>query len=121
MSPRRRTLKRLVTAFLPIVLVIAIAVGAVMVWIVNGITRPPRAPYLVTPQTFAIGPILKASDATWSNHDGTKARGWLVPGAEGAPAVILLPRYRGDRWWVFYLSRQLKTKTNFSVARHHLG
>jgi pimeloyl-ACP methyl ester carboxylesterase len=115
MSPRRRTLKRLVTAFLPIVLVIAIAIAVVMIWIVHGITRPPRSPYLVTPQTFAIGPILKASDVNWANHDGTRARGWLLPGAEGAPAVILLHRYGGDRSWLLNLAVKLNETTNFTV------
>ena len=115
MSPRRRVIKRLVGAFLPIALVIVIAVVAVMVWIVQGITRPPRAPYLVTPQTFTIGPILNAGDVSWSNHDGTKARGWLIKGAEGAPAVILLHRYGADRSWLLNLAVKLNETTNFTV------
>ena len=102
-------------AFLPIVLILLIAGAAVMAWLVHGITRPPRAPYLVTPQTFTIGPILNASDATWSNHDGTKARGWLLRGAEGAPAVILLHRYGGDRSWLLNLAVKLNETTNYTV------
>jgi cephalosporin-C deacetylase-like acetyl esterase len=115
MSPRRRTLKRLVTAFLPIVLVIVVVLAVIMGLLVRSITRPPHRPYLVTPQTFAIGPILKASDVTWSNHDGTKARGWLIPGAEGAPAVILLHRYGGDRSLLLNLAVKLNESTNFTV------
>jgi pimeloyl-ACP methyl ester carboxylesterase len=102
-------------SFLPIVLILLIAAVAVMAWLVHGITRPPRAPYLVTPQTFTIGPILNASDATWSNHDGTKARGWLLRGAEGAPAVILLHRYGGDRSWLLNLAVKLNETTNYTV------
>jgi pimeloyl-ACP methyl ester carboxylesterase len=102
-------------AFLPIVLILVVAVGAVMAWIVQGVTRPPRAPYLVTPDTFFIGSILKAKDVNWSNHDGTKARGWLIPGAEGAPAVILLHRYGGDRSWLLNLAVKLSETTNFTV------
>jgi pimeloyl-ACP methyl ester carboxylesterase len=86
-----------------------------MVWIVLSITRPPRAPYLVTPQTFTIGPILKANDATWPNHDGTKARGWLIRGADGAPAVILLHRYGADRSYLLNLAVKLNETTNFTV------
>lgn len=115
MSPRRRTIKRVVMAFLPIVLVLLIAGIAVMAWIVHAITRPPRSAYLVTPQTFTIGPILNASDATWSNHDGTKARGWLLRGAEGAPAVVLLHRYGADRSWLLNLAVKLNETTNYTV------
>jgi pimeloyl-ACP methyl ester carboxylesterase len=117
MSSRPKLIKRVVKAFLPIVLVALVAFVAVTIWIVNGITQPPRAAYLVTPQTFSrvTGPILKASDVTWANHDGTQARGWLIRGAEGAPAVILLHRYGGDRSWLLNLAVKLNETTNFTV------
>jgi pimeloyl-ACP methyl ester carboxylesterase len=91
-----------------------VAVAAVIVY---GITRPPHAAYLVTPQTFAkvTGPILKATDATWKNHDGTEARGWLLKGADGAPAVILLHGYGADRSWLLNLAVKLNESTNFTV------
>lgn len=115
MASRRRLIRRLAITFLPIVLVIFLAVVAVASLIVYNITRPPRAPYLVTPQTFAIGPILKANDATWSNHDGTQARGWLIRGDEGAPAVILLHRYGADRSSLLNLAVKLNESTGFTV------
>jgi pimeloyl-ACP methyl ester carboxylesterase len=117
MSPRRKLIKRVVKSFLPIVLVVVVAFAAVTVWIVHGITRPPRAPYLVTPQTFApvTGPMLKATDVTWTNHDGTQARGWLIRGAEGSPAVILLHRYGADRSWLLNVAVKLNETTNFTV------
>ena len=117
MSPRRRAIKRLSKTFLPIVLVIVIALVSVAVWIVYSITRPPRAPYLVTPQSpgLNIGPILKANDVSWPNHDGTKARGWVIKGAEGSPAVILLHRYGADRSWLLNLAVKLNETTNFTV------
>lgn len=85
--------------------------------LVYGITHPPRAPYLVTPQTFAkvTGPLLNASDATWKNHDGSEARGWMIKGADGAPAVILLHRYGADRSWLLNLAVKLNESTNFTV------
>src|SRR5260370_42670862 len=103
MASQRKLIKRVIKAFLPIVFVILVAVTAVTVWIVNGITKPPRAAYVVTPQTFSrvTGPLLKATDVTWSNHDGTQARGGLLRGAEGSPTVILLHRYGADRSWLF--------------------
>jgi pimeloyl-ACP methyl ester carboxylesterase len=91
--------------------------AAAMIWIAYGITRPPRAPYLVTPQTFSqvTGPALNATDVTWPNHDGTKARGWVIRGAEGAPAVILLHRHGADRSWLLNLAVKLNETTNFTV------
>lgn len=117
MPPRRKIAKRLVKAFLPIVLLIVAAFVGAIAWIGYGITRPPRAAYLVTPQTFSrvTGPILKATDVTWLNHDGTPARGWLIRGAEGAPAVILLHGYGADRSWLLNLAVKLNETTNFTV------
>ena len=117
MSPRRKLIKRVVKSFLPILLVVVLAFAAVTVWIVHGITRPPRASYLVTPQTFSrvTGPMLKATDVTWTNHDGTQARGWLIRGAEGSPAVILLHRYGADRSWLLNLAVKLNETTNLTV------
>src|SRR6266851_1982517 len=117
MSPRRSAVRRMVKAFLPIIFVVLVAVAAVTLWIVRGVTRPPRAPYLVTPQTFSqvTGPILNANDVTWPNHDRTTARGWLIRGAEGAPAVILLHGYGADRSWLLNLAVKLNETTNFTV------
>src|SRR5262245_25665417 len=68
MSPRGRTARRLVRAFLPILFIIVLVVVLVAGVIVYGITRPPHAAYLVTPQSLSskvAGPILKATDETW--------------------------------------------------------
>jgi pimeloyl-ACP methyl ester carboxylesterase len=117
MSSQRKVVRRMVKAFLPIILVVLAAGACVTVWIVRGITRPPRAPYLVTPQTFSqvTGPILKATDVTWPNHDGTTARGWLIRGDEAKPAVILLHGYGADRSWLLNLAVKLNETTNFTV------
>ena len=117
MSTRTRLVRRVGRVFLPFVLIVVVAIAAAMIWISYGITRPPRAPYLVTPQTFSevTGPLLKATDVTWNNHDGTKARGWVIRGAEGAPAVILLHRYGADRSWLLNLAVKLNETTSFTV------
>ena len=116
-TSRRRSIRRFLNTFLPIALIILFVVGGVMAWLVYGITRPPRKAYLVTPQTFSqvTGPILKAKDETWSNPDGTRARGWLILGAEGSPAVILLHRYGADRSWLLNLAVKINETTNFTV------
>src|SRR5215813_8254663 len=97
---RRRPLgRKLLRSILPILLVVSVFFVAAIAWIIYGGTRPPRQAYLVTPQSFAqiSGPGLVVTDETWSNHDGTKARGWLLRGTEGGPAIILLHRFGADR------------------------
>ena len=116
--PRRRILgKKFFKSLLPILLLLAVAVVVALGFIVHGITRPPRGPYLVTPAAFAqiSGPALKVSDQTWSNRDKTVARGWLLRGAEGSPAVILLHRYGGDRSLLFNLGVKINEATNFTI------
>jgi pimeloyl-ACP methyl ester carboxylesterase len=117
MSPRRRPGKKLLKAFLPIVLVLVLAVLLVMGWVVYRVTRPPHAAYLVTPETFSqlSARGLKATDETWANPDGTQARGWLLRGSEGAPAVLLLHAYGGDRSHVFNLAVKLNETTNYTI------
>jgi pimeloyl-ACP methyl ester carboxylesterase len=117
MTSRPKLVKRVIKSFLPILLVVLVAVAAVTAWIVHGITRPPKTAYLVTPQTFSrvTGPMLKATDVTWSNHDRTQARGWLIRGTDGAPAVILLHCYGADRSWLLNVAVKLNETTNFTV------
>src|SRR6476620_12540661 len=90
MATRRRFGKRISKLLLPILLVLVAALVIALITIVYGITIPPRRSYLVTPETFSnisgTGRALKVTEETWKNRDGTSARGWLLRGAEGAPA-----------------------------------
>ena len=116
--PRRRVLgKKLLKSLLPILLLLFLAVIAAVSFIVYGIVRPPARAYLVTPQTFSqiSGPVLRVTDETWQNQDNTTARGWLLRGAEGAPAVVLTHRYGADRSWLFNLGVKLFEATNFTI------
>ena len=117
MPPRRRFGKRLIKSFLPIALVIVLAVVGALSFIVYCVSRPTKRPYVVTPESFSriSGRALKVTDETWTNLDGRHARGWLLKGAEGAPAVILLHRYGGDRSWLFNLGVKINETTNFTV------
>jgi len=117
MAIRRRFGKKLFKSFLPILLVLVLACLVALASIVHGITRPPRQPYLVTPQSFAqiSGSALKVTDESWRNRDGTAARGWLLRGTEGAPAVVFLHRYGGDRSWLFNLGIKLNEATGFTI------
>ena len=117
MPPRRRIGKRLIKSFLPIVLVIGLAVVGSLSYIVYCVSHPPKRPYVVTPESFSqiSGRAIKVTDETWSNKDGRRSRGWLIKGAEGAPAVVLLHRYGGDRSWLFNLGVKINETTNFTV------
>ena len=117
MPPRRRFGKRLIKSFLPIALVIVLAVGGALGFIVYCVSRPAKRPYVVTPDSFSriSGRALKVTDETWTNADGRRARGWLLKGAEGSPAVVLLHRYGGDRSWLFNLGVKINDATNFTI------
>src|ERR1044072_7146774 len=117
MPPRRRIGKRLIKSFLPIVLVIGLAVVGSLSYIVYCVSRPPKRPYVVTPDSFSqiSGRALKVTDETWTTQDGRRSRGWLLKGAEGAPAVVLLHRYGGDRSWLFNLRVKINETTSFTI------
>src|SRR6476620_1969896 len=117
MPPRRRIGKRLVKSFLPIALVIVLAVVGALAFIVYCVTHPAKRPYVVTPESFSriSGRAIKVTDESWTSADGRNARGWLLKGAEGAPAVVLLHRYGGDRSWLFNLDSKINEATNFTI------
>ncbi len=114
---RRRTGRRVLKTFLPILLLLVLATAAAVAWIVYGVSHPQGHPYLVTPDMFSqlSARGLKVTDETWPNRDGTEARGWLLRGAEGAPAVVLLHRYDADRSWLLNLGVKLNETTNYTV------
>jgi pimeloyl-ACP methyl ester carboxylesterase len=117
MPPRRRFGKRLVKSLLPIALVILLAVVGALSFVVYCVSRPAKRPYVVTPDSFSriSGRAIKVTDETWTNSDGRRARGWLLKGAEGAPGVVLLHRYGGDRSWLFNLGVKINETTNFTI------
>jgi pimeloyl-ACP methyl ester carboxylesterase len=96
---------------------VALAIVGLTVWLVYGATRPPQRAYLVTPEKFAhlSDRGLKSTEETWANRDGTQARGWLVRGAEGSPAILLLHGYGADRSWLLNLGVKLNETTNMTV------
>jgi pimeloyl-ACP methyl ester carboxylesterase len=117
MPPRRRIGKRLIKSFLPIALVIVLAVLVALSFVIYCVSHPTKRPYVVTPEAFSriSGRAIKVTDETWANADGRNARGWLLKGAEGAPAVVLLHRYGGDRSWLFNLGVKINETTNFTI------
>ncbi|HEX8129892.1 MAG TPA: hypothetical protein VF527_12380 [Pyrinomonadaceae bacterium] len=104
-------------ALLPVALLLVLGVGGGLLFIVHTIARPVTHPYLVTPETFPAYSArgLRVSEERWNNTDGTEARGWLLRGAEGAPAVVLLHRYGADRSWLLNLGIKINEATNCTV------
>ncbi|HLL77459.1 MAG TPA: alpha/beta fold hydrolase [Pyrinomonadaceae bacterium] len=117
MSPRRRPGKRLLLTLLPVVGLLTLGVAAAFLYLAYAVTRPPGQPYLLTPATFTriSARAVQATEETWENADGTSARGWLLRGAEGAPAVVLLHGYGSDRSTLLNLGIKLSEATNFTV------
>ncbi len=79
--------------------------------------QPPRTAYLVTPEKYGqlSARASQVTEETWSNLDGTQARGWLLRGTENAPAVILLHSYGADRSHLLDLGVKLNEATDFTV------
>ena len=117
MARRRRLGKKFFKSLLPIFLLLVVALVVALAFIVYGVTRPPRSAYLVTPAAFAefSGPALRVSDQTWRNRDNTTARGWLLKGGAGAPAIILAHRYGVDRSWFFNLGIKINEATGATI------
>jgi pimeloyl-ACP methyl ester carboxylesterase len=119
MAIRRRFGRKLFKSLLPILIILLVVLFIALTSIVYGITRPPRRSYLVTPQDFSqisgTARALKVTEENWRNRDGTLARGWLLRGTEGAPAVIFLHRYGGDRSLLFNLGMKVNEATNSTI------
>jgi len=110
-------LLRLLKMLLPVILVLALAGVGISVWLAHTLSQPPRHPYLVRPENFShlSARGVKVTDEKWANRDGTEAHGWLLRGAEGAPAIVFLHRYGADRSWLLNLGVKLNETTNFTV------
>lgn len=113
MLRRRRAGRKLLGTLLPVVALLALGLCGWVWWVVAAVAHPPQHPYLVTPDKYFV-PI-KTTDEHWHNADGTEARGWLLRGAEGAPAVVLLHGYGADRSWLLNLGVKINEATNFTV------
>lgn len=114
-------IKRLVRGFyrllLPTVVLLILSFVGASIWLVHKTSEPPKASYLMTPERYGLlsTRAAKITDEKWANRDGTQARGWLLRGSEGAPAVILLHRYGADRSWVLNIGVKLNEATDFTV------
>jgi pimeloyl-ACP methyl ester carboxylesterase len=107
----------LLKMLLPVVGLVAAGLCAAALYLGYAVTRPPAQAYMLTPEGFIKISTrgVKATDETWANPDGTRARGWLLRGDEGAPAVVLLHAYGSDRSSLLNLGVKLNEATNFTI------
>lgn len=101
----------------PVIFLVLAAIIASSVWLIYTAARPFKATYLVTPGQYGqlSTRAAQVTEETWPNRDGSMARGWLLRGAENAPAVILLHKYGADRSYVLNLGVKMNESTNFTI------
>lgn len=117
MAKSIRLLKSFTRLLLPVVVLAVLAIGSASVWLVHETSHPLSTAYLVTPQVYGMLSARGAqvTDETWTNKDGSSARGWLLRGAQDAPAVVLLHKYGANRSHVLNLGVKLNEATNFTI------
>jgi pimeloyl-ACP methyl ester carboxylesterase len=109
--------KSLFFLVLPVVILTIGAIIGIGLWLLQRASIPPTAMYLVTPEKFVglSSRGAKITDETWTNKDGSIARGWLLRGNEGSPSVILQHRYGADRSHLLNLGVKLSEVTNYTI------
>ena len=117
MAKSIRLLKSFSRLLLPVIVLLVLAIGTASVWLVHETSHPVSAAYLVTPQVYGMLSARGAqvTEENWVNKDGSPARGWLLRGAQDAPAVILLHKYGANRSHVLNLGVKLNEATNFTI------
>lgn len=117
MAKTKRLIRSIYRLLLPIVILAVLAIFGAGVWLIHTIAHPVQNAYLVTPEKYGRFSTRGAqiTDETWTNRDGTSARGWLLRGSTNAPAVILLHRYGADRSHVLDLGIKLNEATNYTI------
>lgn len=94
-----------------------VSVLSAAIWFVHSASHPVAKEYIVTPERYGRistrGAMITAE--SWSGHDETNARGWLLRGASNAPAVVLLHRYGTDRSHVLDLGVKINEATNYTI------
>jgi pimeloyl-ACP methyl ester carboxylesterase len=117
MASIQKLSKSFLMLLLPIAAFFAIAIVGSSFWFLQKVSVPTVASYLITPEKYVGLSIrgAKITDETWANKDGSNARGWLLRGSEGLPAIVLLHRYGADRSHLLNLGIKLNEVTNFTI------
>ncbi len=117
MAGTKRLVKSFTRLLMPVIIVSVVAILVASVWLVHEASQPFKASYLVSPATY--GQLssrgAQVTEETWTNRDGSSARGWLLRGIPNGPAVVLLHRFGADRSHLLNLGVKLSESTNFTV------
>ena len=117
MAVTKRLIKSFYRLLLPVVLLVGGSIIGSSIFLAQKAAIAPKSPYLVTTEKYAqlSSRGAQITDETWQNNDGTTARGWLLRGAPGAPAVMLLHAYGADRSYILNLGVKLNEATDFTI------
>ncbi len=117
MAKSMRLLKSFSRLLFPVAVLLVLAIASASVWLVHETAHPVSAAYLVTPDVYGMLSARGAqvTEETWVNKDGSSARGWLLRGAQDAPAVMLLHKYGANRSHVLNLGVKMNEATNFTI------
>jgi pimeloyl-ACP methyl ester carboxylesterase len=112
-----RLFKSFSRLLLPVLILVIAALGAASIWLAKQTATPPRNAYLMSPDKYGqlSSRAAQIVEQQWPNSDGTTARGWLLKGMPGAPAVILFHSYGGDRSYMLNLGVKLNEATDFTI------
>lgn len=117
MASTKRLARSFFRLLLPTLVLVVLAVMAASLWLVHISAEVPKVSYLVTPEKYGLLSArgARTTDETWSNKDNSTARGWLLRGSAGAPAIVLLHRYGADRSWMLNLGVKLNEATDYTI------
>lgn len=117
MAKTKRLFKSFYRLILPVFILVVGSLAGGGIFLVERAARAPHARYLVTPEKYAqlSSRGAQITDETWQNEDGSTARGWLLRGTAGAPAVVMLHAYGADRSYVLNLGVKLNEATDFTI------
>ncbi len=117
MAKTTRLFKNFYRLVFPVIVLLLLAIVGASMGFIYKAAHPPSNKYLVTPEKYGRFSALGArvTEEVWQNADGTTARGWLLRGAENAPAVVLLHRYGADRSHNLNLGVKLNETTDFTI------
>lgn len=104
----RVTLKRVMWAFIPAILVLGLGVISLDFYLIHRLTHPPRTQLYGSPRDFQV--ILQKPmwfDEKWKNSDSTETVGWLLSRGKTGPAIILSHGYGSNRSELLTLSFEL--------------
>ncbi len=117
MASTKRLFKSFSRLLLPVILLLVGAAVGSSVWLVFQTSQAPKNTYLITPEKY--GQLssrgAQITDEQWQNADGTNSRGWLLRGAPGSPAIIMLHSYGTDRSYLINLGVRINEATDFTI------